>query len=353
MNTLESYISASINKSRTRLGARRAPLGLVLGVSGGEDSMVLLYGLLALERELNVRLTVAHFDHRLRQSSSDDAEFVRTICEEFGVSFRLGVAGPRSSQLNIEAWARSERYRFLERIRHQTRSHLVLTAHHQRDQVETLLMRMSSGRLLTSSYSIAEFDWRRKLLRPLLRVSKEEIREYRLLKEIPHCEDETNEDLSRTRNALRSQVLPLLGQITSGSIRAIGRFAEKLGSDERYLWSVAREKVREGLSVGENRLQVERVLCEPPPIGVRMLLVAAEDELGALARRVSWLAAEEFYHRLSSLMASASGASGAIYLLPSFAPSEFDLRCGVRARVEKGGDLFFYLCPSARERCKD
>lgn len=182
---------------------------IVLGVSGGQDSCVLLD--LLLKSDLDLKIYVCHFNHMIRGSRSDsDETFVRNICQKKSLPFytkKFDIR--RASRLlkaGIEVTARLYRKKFFEEVANKTNSAFIVLGHHSNDQIETFLMRLirgSSSKGLTSM-TILEGIY----LRPLLDVTKVEIEEYSNDNNISWVEDETNSDESYTRNNIRKNLVP-------------------------------------------------------------------------------------------------------------------------------------------------
>lgn len=174
----------------------------VVAVSGGIDSMVLLD---LLYRRADRRLVVAHADHGIRPDSREDAEFVCRAALEKGLTFvskRLRL-GPHAS----EALARRKRYEWLESVRVAYQASAIVTAHHQDDIIETMIMNVRRG---TGWRGVASLRSGGRLLRPLLTKSKAEITTYALRHGVQWRDDSTNDDLRYLRNAIRHGIVPRL-----------------------------------------------------------------------------------------------------------------------------------------------
>ena len=148
---------------------------LLLAISGGVDSVALGLGCQELKDELGLSLAVAHFDHKLRPDSLDDADFVVRWCERLGVSVHVGIPASLPPSANIESWAREERYGFLASVRDRLGMEWVLTAHHRDDLLETTLVQLLQNR---EPRGIVASDHRRRVIRPLLGVTRSEIVAY-------------------------------------------------------------------------------------------------------------------------------------------------------------------------------
>jgi len=172
----------------------------VIAVSGGVDSVVLLNMLSKLPE---VELVVAHFDHGIREDSAEDKEFVEGLAEEYGLPF-VGGAALLGAGAN-EATARMARYDFLYRVMSEHKAQAIVTAHHQDDVIETIIMNLARG---TGRKGLSPMTTREGIVRPLLEISKAEIKEYAHKNNLLWREDSTNADTKYFRNYVRLQVVP-------------------------------------------------------------------------------------------------------------------------------------------------
>lgn len=174
----------------------------VVAVSGGVDSMVLL-DLLRQRRDLE--LVVAHFDHGIRSDSMEDRRLVQQTASQYGLPFfyEEGKLGPRAS----EAQSRTARYDFLERVRMQEGARAIITAHHEDDLLETMVLNLLRG---TGRKGLAGIGDRSTVLRPLLSISKPELIAYAQRHKLVWREDSTNADDRYMRNYIRHQIMPRL-----------------------------------------------------------------------------------------------------------------------------------------------
>lgn len=198
---------------------------VVIGVSGGVDSMVLmtcLSQIITMKDHRDKELIVAHFDHRLRPESGLDADLVKSYAENLGLLYFAG-SWQAPANKNIESEARQARYTFMADVMEATESQVLITAHHANDLAETIILRMIRGtslkglsairpeyeRILQTSSGMGVVT---HLLRPLLNISKKEIYHYAHTHQIPFREDESNQDMQYLRNRIRHNILPLLEQ---------------------------------------------------------------------------------------------------------------------------------------------
>lgn len=220
---------------------QRIPKGerVLVALSGGKDSSVLLHGLLKVRRLLDIQVETCHVDHGLRKESGEDAAFVATMCEKLGVVCHVVRLGKRPPQANMEAWARAERYRALKEVMERESLTLLVTAHNANDVAETLLMRLFANKELTT---IEESDQRRRCLRPLLGIAREHIEEFVSENRIPFVEDPSNADTAMVRNRVRKKILPLLErEFDPSMVWILSERAQSLAADCQALQCVAEE----------------------------------------------------------------------------------------------------------------
>ena len=203
---------------------------IVVGVSGGLDSMVLLSLLLSSEKVK--KIIVAHVDHGIRNDSAIDAGFVRDYCSKHDVDYKLAtITPPRHADgtfsENLEQWGRKERYSFFETVRQENNADFIATAHNADDQIELYLMRLFTNKPFAA---MPVYEVRRKLLRPLLSFRRRNIQNYALAANIQWVEDATNKDNSYLRNRTRNVLIPCIAQLFGES--SIDELQQKIADTE-------------------------------------------------------------------------------------------------------------------------
>ncbi len=170
----------------------------MVAVSGGIDSVVLLT---LLRGNPSLQLVVAHFDHGIRSDSAEDTAFVAGLAKLYELEFVAGYGqlGPDAS----EDTARRHRYAFLEDVRARHGAAAIVTAHHQDDVIETALLNIVRGTRRRGLVSLQSTD---SIKRPLLGVTKDEIRDYAVLHKLEWVEDSTNLEMKYARNRVRAQL---------------------------------------------------------------------------------------------------------------------------------------------------
>lgn len=184
-------------------------------VSGGLDSMVLLSDLQNAQKKISFDLLVIHFNHHLRQDESDrDAQFVRKYCQQTKIPFKV-IDLQFTSKNSIQEKARDARRDELKTLLKKTAYDFIVSAHHADDQLETYLMRQERGAGIRGLAGIREsalFFNQTFWLHPLLKYSKEDLREYANKRGILSIEDSSNAQKKYTRNRIRHDVVPLFKQ---------------------------------------------------------------------------------------------------------------------------------------------
>lgn len=189
----------------------------LVGVSGGIDSMVLLD---VLSQKPGLELVVAHFDHGIRPDSAVDRVFVAQKAAEYGLPFEYDTAqlGPRAS----EQQARTARYRFLRQAKELHGAQAIITAHHQDDLIETMIINLLRG---TGRKGLSSLQSTPEVTRPLLHVPKKTIQAYAREHGITWREDSTNQDMRYLRNYIRASLVP------------------KMSFDDRQQWLILNQRV--------------------------------------------------------------------------------------------------------------
>lgn len=207
---------------------------MVVALSGGADSVVLLHLLRFTPGLESLRVTAAHVDHGMRPESASDAAWVAGLCRAWGVPVRACRLDPAPSG---EAEARRLRYAWLEEVRREEGARWVVTAHHADDQAETVLFRAVRGSGITGLQGIQE---RRApgIWRPLLPFTRRALRAYADLHRLTWREDATNR-LPMARNVLRHRVLPALEEgVAPGTREALAGLARRAHQDEAAWQSI-------------------------------------------------------------------------------------------------------------------
>ena len=210
---------------------------VICAVSGGADSMALLWGMYLIKEKWNIQVAAAHFNHRLRGAESDEDEaFVRSFCTGYDIPFYCGTAEVKPGEKGLEAAAREARYAYFR-----TLSGKIATAHTADDNAETVLLHLVRGTGLKGLGAIAPVNGR--LIRPMLSVTREEVLAFLEEYHVPYRTDSSNETDAFLRNRIRHHVMPLLKQENPRLAQNLSAMAQRLRQDEELLAQVPETRV--------------------------------------------------------------------------------------------------------------
>lgn len=210
---------------------------IVCAVSGGADSMALLWGMYLLQEKLNIQLSAAHFNHGLRGEESDrDEAFVRDFCLGYQIPFHCGRAQVKAGAKGLEAAAREARYGYFR-----TLSGKIATAHTADDNAETVLLHLVRGTGLKGLGAIAPVNG--SLIRPMLCVTREEVVRFLDEYHVPYINDSSNDTDVFLRNRIRHHVMPLLKKENPQLVSNLSAMALRLRQDEDALTQPPETKV--------------------------------------------------------------------------------------------------------------
>ena len=234
---------------------------VIVGVSGGADSMCLLFVMLSLRSRLNMTVTAVHIHHGLRGAEADaDEAFTKAFCQVQDIEcviFRTDIrAMAHREKLTEEEAGRKYRYMCFEQVRAQKHAACIAVAHHQDDQAETVLFNLARGSGLAGLSGIAPV--RDKIIRPLLCLNRREIEALLEENHIDFCTDRTNFDTNYTRNKIRHQVLPFFTEeINSETVAHISKTAVNVRAVLEYI----RQQAEEALSCVSLQNQPQTLQC--------------------------------------------------------------------------------------------
>ena len=255
---------------------------LIIGLSGGPDSVYLLHLLVGMRESLGLSLIAAHLDHEWRASSKDDVTFCANLCAQLNVPFvtkkgselctihlryppslRLrrdlrgfgaifgassakgyeGQTGSFESNGSQEQLGRNMRRFFLEQVRQEHNAHAIALAHHKDDQLETFFINLIRGTTITGLCGMKEHEG--FFIRPLLAITKSEILNYLSEHQIPYQIDPTNESDAYLRNRIRASVIPALVACDDRAKPNIVRAMKSLRDTEQFLKKITQETLEQ------------------------------------------------------------------------------------------------------------
>jgi len=259
---------------------------VLVGVSGGSDSVALARALIDLAPASDFRIAgLAHYNHQLRPTASRDETFCRDLAASLNLPFSTEAADVAAyageHRLSLEDSARRLRYAFLDRAAATCSATCIAVGHTVDDQAETVLLKLMRGAGPSGLGGV--YPRRGAVIRPLLDVSRDELRAWLGTLGQSWVDDETNADLSNPRNRVRHRVLPELDAVYGGNTRSsLARAAEVAREDGQWLDELAASRYQALVTSGRDCLQlnVAALLSEPLPLARRVLWQAMRVRAG-------------------------------------------------------------------------
>ncbi len=219
---------------------------LVIGVSGGPDSMALLHICIFLKQEKkipNCTFIVAHVNHMLRKEADDEARYVKRYCNLHGISCYIKKIDvkqlAKQEKIGTEEMGRKIRYQFFEEVRKKEKAQKIVTAHHANDNAETVLMNIIRGSGTVGLKGIEPVRTNKEgivFIRPLLNCTKQEIEDYCEQEKLQPKIDKSNQENQYTRNKIRNILIPMIEKEWNPNIvETINRLSELARKEEKYL----------------------------------------------------------------------------------------------------------------------
>ncbi len=262
---------------------------VLVGVSGGADSVCLLHALNVLKEELKIKLAAAHFHHGIRGKDADnDAAFVKKLCKSWKIPcYQTKEDVPalaKEMEVSEETAGRIARYRFFRELCEKKGFTKIATAHHRDDQAETVLMRILRGSGIDGLSGI-RYLRHDGVIRPLLDVERAEIEGYCKENNLVYCEDATNQEDAYTRNRIRHHLLPMLKEeFNPNIVTALANLAQNMAEDGDFINGYAQRLYRRIQNPAPGHkptlLDMETLLWVQDSIRNRLLIAAAQEEMG-------------------------------------------------------------------------
>ena len=211
---------------------------IVVGVSGGPDSMCLLHVLIMLKNELEFDLVVAHINHMIRKEANSETEYVKDFCKKNNIECFVKIADvlkvAEKEKIGTEEEGRKIRYNFFEEVRIKTNSNKIATAHNANDNAETVLMNIIRG---SGTSGLKGIEYKRdNIIRPLLDCKRDIVEEYCKAKKLNPKFDESNKENIYTRNKIRNLLIPYIKkEFNPNIIESLNRLSD-ISKKEADFW---------------------------------------------------------------------------------------------------------------------
>ncbi|MBO4600661.1 MAG: tRNA lysidine(34) synthetase TilS [Bacilli bacterium] len=237
---------------------------VIVSCSGGPDSMALLSIVNDIKDDNNIKVIVAHVNHKVRVESDEEALMVETYAEEFHDIFELLEIKNYHEKVNFHEDARKIRYKFLKELTDKYNADFLLTAHHGDDLTETILMRITRGSSLKGYIGFKQLsNWEGiKLVRPLIRRTKKYLEEYDKENNIPYRIDNTNFSSDYTRNRYRNNIIPLLKEEDENIHLKYLKFSKELDKYYEYVKKEA-DMIKKDISDKNGEIIVSKYIKIP------------------------------------------------------------------------------------------
>ncbi len=258
---------------------------IAVGVSGGADSICLLYVLFSLKQEYELKLVAVHINHGIRgEEATRDEQFVRKFCSEYGIEFCVHYYDVKKlaaeEGLSIEEAGRKVRYAAFSNTCNEYLCNKLAIAHNKNDNAETFLFNLFRGSGIRGlsgmevNRSLPEGEGEIRMIRPLLCVTREEIEEYLAEMDIGYITDSTNLTEDYTRNKIRNRILTYaVREINPQSVNNITEAANTLKEIEEYINSDIRRQYERLVSAEEDKLRIRVEALQAEPIVIQKGLV--------------------------------------------------------------------------------
>ncbi|MFA6079155.1 MAG: tRNA lysidine(34) synthetase TilS [Candidatus Omnitrophota bacterium] len=278
---------------------------VLVAVSGGPDSVFLLHTLNSLKRKLGIkRLIVCNMDHGLRgKESRDDSLFTKKIAAELGVDFihkKVDLKSAAKGKLSTEELAREARYSFFSEAAKKTGANVLATGHTLDDQAETILMRLVKGSALKGIVGILPVRESEglRIIRPILEIEKQVIKDYLDNKGISYRIDHTNLEPIYFRNIVRNEIIPFLEKYNVRFKRVLFNLAEHLREDFEFIEEerLKAQRFITGKDGGAVEIRLKDLVIQPKALQ-KEILRDSLDRIGGEVKRLTfrhWKEMENF-----------------------------------------------------------
>lgn len=259
---------------------------IVIGVSGGPDSMTLLCLLLKLKEKYNLKIHVAHINHMIRENAKKDELYVKEFCDKNNIQLFIKredvILKSKQEKKGLEEAGREVRYNFFEEVLKETKSNKIAIAHNLNDKAETIIMNAIRGSGLSGLKGIE--PKRGKYIRPLIEIDRKEIEKYCDENKINPRHDESNDDNNYTRNKIRNIAIPYIQkQLNSNIINNLNRLSEIVKENEDFVEKETSKAFQEVLILEkENKIEynIKKFNQKEKLIQKKLILKGIEKILG-------------------------------------------------------------------------
>lgn len=258
---------------------------IVIGVSGGPDSICLLNILNGLKEQLNIEIYVAHINHMIREVADQETEYVQNFCKNIGIECFVKKVDvlkiAQEQKRGTEEVGRTIRYEFFDEVLKKTNSNKIATAHNLNDKAETVMLNIIRGSGVSGLKGIEPIR-EGKYIRPLIETEREDIEKYCIDNNLNPKYDESNNENIYSRNKVRNELIPYIKkEFNENIIKTINRLSEVATEENEYLHKITKQEY-ENLSKIENDiiiLDLKKFNCLELVIKRRIILYTINEVL--------------------------------------------------------------------------
>jgi len=219
---------------------------IVIGVSGGPDSICLLHILHALKEKLKIEIYVAHVNHMIREVADSETEYVQGICRKLNIECFVKKVDilklAREQKKGTEEVGRTVRYEFFDEVLAKTNSNKIATAHNSNDKAETVILNILRGSGLSGLKGI-EVLRDGKYIRPIIEIDREDIEKYCEENKLEPKIDESNSENIYSRNKVRNEMIPYIKkEFNQNIIKTINRLSEVATEENEYMQKITKQE---------------------------------------------------------------------------------------------------------------
>ena len=261
---------------------------IVVGVSGGPDSITLLECLNKYKEKLEVEIIVAHINHLIRKDSTEDEQYVENICKKMNIKCYikrenvLNIA--KNEKIGTEEAGRKVRYKFFDEILKKEKANKIAIAHNMNDNAETILLNLLRGTGLNGLEGIQPMEYN-KYIRPLINISRKEIEEYVEKNELKPKIDYTNKENIYKRNKIRNELLPYLKKINPNIVESLSRLSKIVKEENTYIKKETEKiydniKIKDEKNLGKIELDIKEFNKLEIAIKKNLIIKCIEETIG-------------------------------------------------------------------------
>ena len=231
---------------------------IVVGVSGGPDSLTLLTLLNKYKSKFNYEIIVAHVNHLIRKDSTDDEQFVENYCKKNGIKFyckRVNVQEiAKQQKKGEEEVGRNERYKFFDEICEKENANKIAIAHNMNDNAETMLLNLIRGTGLNGLEGIQPSQYNNRFIRPLINCNRNEIEDFCKENNLEPRIDSTNKENIYKRNIIRNKLIPFLKELNPNIIETLSRTSVIIAENNEFIQKEAQKNFNKIAELKSNKI---------------------------------------------------------------------------------------------------